>query len=131
MELEFHWIISTARHVIKKPRVFIDLLDVCHFERVTGERCEQFAVEIVQIEILPAGPLGSPDEPLAVLKKSHRGKVLRPTRGPFLAHDDAAFAGLRVARAELHHILAAIGAMEEQLLALGSPKDMIDVVSNN
>ena len=46
-------------------------------------------------------------------------------------HDDAGFAGLGIGGAQFHNVLAAIGAVEEQLLAVGGPLDGIDVMAND
>src|SRR5439155_130272 len=93
-------------------RCFINADDVGDFEWMFGQRGQQRAAQIIEIEILPAGAVGGPDEAFAVFEKAERRKVLGPARGPFFADDDTAFAGSRISSAKYHDVLGAIGAMK-------------------
>src|SRR6266446_7312367 len=70
MELRLQWIIAAAGHVIEKCPLFFHMHDIADFEGMLGECRKQVAAQVVQIQVFPAGPLGNPDEPFAVLEKS-------------------------------------------------------------
>ena len=87
--------------------------------------------EVVEVEVLAAVPLRLPDEALAVLEEAHLRAVLDPAGRPFLVHDGPALAGLGAAGRELEDVLPAVGAVEEKLLAVGRPGDVVDVVADD
>src|SRR5438094_10359762 len=96
-----------------------------------GEVCQQLAAQVVKIKVRPTGSLRRPDEPLAVLQETDRGRVGDPARPPFLAHNDAAFARTRLGGAKLENILPPVGASEQQFSAVLRPGDAINVMSGN
>src|SRR6266571_1814646 len=78
MELKLQWIIAAAGHVIEKCPLFFHVHDIADFEGMPGNHRKQVAAQVVQIQVLPAAPLGSPDEPFAVLEKAQRRRVGDP-----------------------------------------------------
>src|SRR5581483_2970588 len=70
-------------------------------------------------------------EAAIILEVLHGGTVVGPTGHPFLMHDHAAGAAGRAAGHELHNLLPAIGAVQEQLGAVGRPAHVVGVVPDH
>src|SRR5262249_24591125 len=96
-----------------------------------GQRREQLAAQIVEVEVAPARALRNPYESFAVFQELYRRRVLGPARRPLFAHDDAAFAGLRIAGGKLHDVLPPIGSVAEQFAPVGRPRNVIDVMADD
>ena len=132
MELQLHVVVAVARGVEHHARRFVDLEQRANLEPgVRGQRCDQSAAQIVEIEIAPAVALRLPDEPAAVLQEGHGGAVLDPAGRPFLAHDHAGGAGLGVGGRELENVLPPVGAVEEQLGPVRRPRHAVDIVPDH
>ena len=118
VQLQFHRIVTAARRVIKQSGFFVHALDSANFKSMIGKLCDETAAEIIQVEIFPTRPLGSPDEPLSVLQKAHGRRIVNPARRPFFPDNDAALARTWIRRAKLENVLPAIRAVEEQFFAI-------------
>ena len=99
--------------------------------RVGRQRRDERAGEVVQIEVGEAVAFRLPDESLVVLQELHRRPVVDPAGRPLFADDDPRRAGLGVRGDELQDVLAAIGAVEQQLAAVGRPRHAVDVVADD
>ncbi len=132
MQLQLEVIVAVARGVEDDPRGLIDLDQGAGLERrVRGERRDQPTADVVEIEVGPAVALRFPDEPLAVLQPGDRRAVVDPPGRPLFADDHPRHAGLGVRRRELEDVLAAVGAIEQQLAAVRRPGDAVDVVADD
>ena len=54
VQLELHVIVAAARHVVEQSGLFIDAYDRTHFELMVRERGQEFAGQVVEVEVLEA-----------------------------------------------------------------------------
>ena len=132
MQLQLERIVAVARRVEHHPGRLVDLHQRDGFERgVGGQRGNQLAAEIVEIEVAPAVALGLPDEAAVVLQE-HRGRaVLDPAGRPLFAQHHPHFPARRLGGHHLEDVLAAVGAVEQQFPAVGAPVHVIGVVADD
>ena len=131
VELGHHVIRAVPGHVVEKAGGLVDLDDIDDFEGMVGQLDDQLAADVIEEEIAVTGPFGRPDEALVVLEPLGGRGILDPAGRPFLVDEDAAFAGGRIGGGEFQDVLAAVGPVEVQLLAVGRPGHVVDVVADD
>ena len=132
VELHLHVVVAVTGGIEHQPRGFVDLDDVADLERrMAGQRRDEPAAQVVEIQVAPAVARRLPDEPPAVLEKLHGRVVLDPPGGPLLAQDDPRLAGRGIRRDVLQDVLAPVGTVVEQLGAVRGPGNPVDVVADD
>ncbi len=132
VQLQLEVIVAVASGIEDDARSFIDLRERRDLERlVAGQRRDERAREVVQIEVGEAVAFRLPDESLVVFQELHRRPVVDPARRPLFTDDDPRRAGLGVRGDELQDVLAAIGSIEQHFAAVGRPRHAVDVVADD
>ena len=129
VQLLLHVVVAVARRVEEAAVRLVQRDDLVHFERRgLRQRGQQAAGQVVEVEVVPAGALRGPDEAAAVGEEVHRRVILRPARGPLLADDGPRRAVGRAGGDQLHDVLPAVRAIEQQRVAVRRPLHAIHVV---
>ena len=111
MQLHFHMVFATARHVIHQTSLFIYLDNVAYLKVMLCKCIDQGAIKIVEVVIVESCSLRCPNEVLTIFQNAYLWRILSKTWQPLFANNYSSFSRIRITRTVFHDVLLTVGTV--------------------